>query len=153
MSMIDAINQLALDKVELRDRPYLLYTDQLSKTALNQLAFRYTAERLSYRDDLIKRHTSISKSGYLNLQLHSSREVEAIKQICQNARKPIVLLEDLDILLTYLSIRANNQLNLFWRNLATTRQLACPLWILLPKTWATEMSGKESLWDIRVKFL
>ena len=53
MSTIDAINQLALDKVELRDRPYLLYTDTLSKTALNQLVFRYTAERVSYREDLI----------------------------------------------------------------------------------------------------
>lgn len=153
MSIIDAINQLALDKVELRDRPYLLYTDQLSKTALNQLAFRYTADRISYRDDLIKRHTTASKSGYLNLQLHISRETEAIKQICQNATKPIVILEDLDILLTYLSTRANSQLNLFWQKLATTRQLACPLWILLPKTWAIEMSEKEGLWDIRVKFL
>lgn len=153
MSIIDAINQLALDKVELRDRPYLLYTDQLSKTALNQLAFRYTADRVSYRDDLIKRHTATSKSGYLNLQLHISRETEAIKQICQNATRPIVLLEDLDVLLTYLSTRDNSHLNQFWHKLATTRQLACPLWILLPKTWATEMSGKESLWDIRVKSL
>lgn len=153
MSIIDAISQLALDKVELRDRPYLLYTDKLSKNALNQLVFRYTADRVSYRDDLIKRHTSTSKSGYLNLQLHISREVEAIKQICQNATKSIVLLEDLDILLTYLYTRSNSPLNLFWRNLATTRQLACPLWILLPKTWATEMSDKENLWDVRVKFL
>ncbi|MFN7465214.1 MAG: hypothetical protein ACK5WL_23615 [Pseudanabaena sp.] len=153
MSTIDAINQLALDKVELRDRPYLLYTDTLSKTALNQLVFRYTAERVSYREDLIKRHTSTSKSGYLNLQLHSNRELDAIKQICQNATKPIVLLEDLDILLAYLATRPNSPLQLFWRNLAATRQLACPIWILLPKTWATEMSGKEGLWDIRVKFL
>ena len=153
MSTIDAINQLALDKVELRDRPYLLYTDKLSKTALNQLAFRYTADRVSYRDDLIKRHTSNSKSGYLNLQLHSSRELEAIKQMCQNATKPIVLLEDLDILLTYLYTRPNSPLNLFWQNLAATRQLACPIWILLPKTWATAMSDKKKLWDIRVKSL
>ena len=153
MSIIDAINQLALDKVELRDRPYLLYTDKLSKTALNQLAFRYTADRVSYRDDLIKRHTSVSQSGYLNLQMHISREVEAIKQICQNATKPIVLLEDLDILLTYLHTRPNSPLQLFWRNLAATRQLACPMWILLPKTWETEMSDKKSLWDIRVKYL
>lgn len=153
MSTIDAINQLALDKVELRDRPYLLYTDKLSKTALNQLAFRYTADRISYRDDLIARHTNTSKSDYLNLQLHSSRELDAIKQICQNVTKPIVLLEDLDILLTYLYTRPNSPLNLFWRNLATTRQLARPMWILLPKTWATEMSDKEGLWDIRVKFL
>lgn len=153
MSIIDAINQLALDKVELRDRPYLLYTDKLSKTALSQLAFRYTGDRVSYRDDLIKRHTSNSKSGYLNLQMHISREVEAIKQICQNATKPIVLLEDLDVLLTYLHTRPNSPLNQFWRNLAATRQLACPIWILLPKTWASEMSGKENLWDIRVKYL
>jgi hypothetical protein len=118
MSIIDAINQLALDKVELRDRPYLLYTDKLSKPALSHLVFRYTADRVSYRDDLIKRHTSTSKSGYLNLQLHSSREIEAIKQVCENAAKPIVLLEDLDILLTYLQTRPNSPLNQFWRNLA-----------------------------------
>ncbi len=153
MSIIDAINQLALDKVELRDRPYLLYTDKLSKTELNHLIFRHTADHVSYREDLIKRHTSTSKIGYLNLQLHGDRELEAIKQICQNAVKPIVILEDLDILLTYLHTRPNSPINLFWRNLAATRQLACPLWILLPKTWATVMAGKENLWDIRVKFL
>lgn len=153
MSIIDVINQLALDKVELRDRPYLLYTDKLSKPALSHLVFRYTADRVSYRDDLIKRHTSISKSGYLNLQLHTSREIEAIKQICENATKPIVLLEDLDILLTYLQTRPHSPLNLFWRNLAAVRHLACPIWILLPKTWATVMASKENLWDIRVKYL
>jgi len=153
MSTIDAINQLKLDKVELRDRPYLLYTDKLSKTALNQLAFRYTADRVGYRDDLIKRHTSTSKSGYLNLQMQCDRELDAIKQICQNATKPIVLLEDLDVLLTYLYTRSNSPLNLFWRNLAATRQLACPLWLLLPKSWESEMSGKNDVWDIRVKYL
>jgi len=153
MSTIDAINQLKLDKVELRDRPYLLYADKLSKTALNQLVFRYTADHVSYRNDLITRHTSTSKSSYLNLQYQTERELEAIKQICQNATKPIVLLEDLDVLLTYLATRSNSHLNLFWQKLASTRQLACPLWIVLPKLWGLEMSSKNNLWDIRVKYL
>jgi len=153
MLIIDAINQLALDKVELRDRPYLLYTDKLSKTALNHLVFRYTADRVSYRNNLIARHTSTSKSSYLNLQLHTERELEAIKQISQDATKPIVLLEDLDILLTYLATRSNSPLELFWKKLASTRQLACPLWIILPKLWGLEMSSKNDVWDIRVKYL
>ena len=153
MSIIDAINQLALDKVELRDRPYLLYTDKLSKPALSHLVFRYTADRVSYRDDLIKRHTSVSQSGYLNLQVHSSREIEAIKQICRDVIKPIVILEDLDILLVYLATRSRSQLDSFWHKLATTRQLACPIWILLPTTWKTEMSAQQKLWDNRINFL
>jgi len=153
MSTIDVINQLKLDKVELRDRPYLLYTDKLSKTALNQLTFRYTADRVSYRNNLITRHTSTSKSNYLNLQYQTERELEAIKQICQDATKPIVLLEDLDVLLTYLATRSNRDLNVLWQKLPSTRQLSCPLWIVLPKLWGLEMSSKNDLWDIRVKYL
>jgi len=153
MPVIDVINTLALDKVELYDRPYLLYINTPTPTVTSQLAFRYTADLISYRENLIERHTSISKSQSLNLQFHCDRELEAIKEICRKAIKPIVILEDLDILLAYLATRSRSHLDLFWQNLATMRQLACPIWILLPTHWKTEMSPKQNLWDNRVRFL
>jgi len=81
MPVIDVINTLALDKVELYDRPYLLYINTPTPTVTSQLAFRYTADLISYRENLIERHTSISKSQSLNLQFHCDRELEAIKPI------------------------------------------------------------------------
>ena len=153
MPVIDVINTLALDKVELYDRPYLLYINTPTPTVTSQLAFRYTADLISYRENLIERHTSISKSQSLNLQFHCDRELEAIKEICRNAIKPIVILEGLDILLAYLATRSRSHLDSSWHNLATTRQLACPVWILLPISWKTEMSAQQKLWDNRVKSL
>jgi hypothetical protein len=153
METISNINELALDKVSLRDRPYLLYIENPIPTVISQLAFRYTADRISYRDNLIERHTSISKSQSLNLQFHHARELEAIKEVCRKAIKPIVILEDLDVMLAYLATRSRNYLDSFWHDLATTRQFACPIWILLPTSWKIEMSAQQKLWDDRVRFL
>jgi|GEM_PF-373486 len=148
MNQIEAINNLGLNKAPLRDRPYILYWDRPEQSELEHLAFRYTAERVSYRDNLITRHTNLSKSEFLNLDIHSDRELEALKQICQESIKPLVILQDLDILFAYFATRSHSPINLLWQKLANTRQLACPLWIILPTTLTARY------WDeTRIKYL
>jgi hypothetical protein len=148
MNQIEAINNLGLNKVPLRDRPYILYWDHPEQSELEHLAFRYTAERVSYRDNLITRHTNLSKSEFLNLDMHSDRELEALKQICQESIKPLVILEDLDILFAYFVTRVHSPIDLLWKKLADTRQLACLLWIVLPSTLTAKY------WDeTRIKYL
>jgi hypothetical protein len=148
MNQIEAINNLGLNKVPLRDRPYILYWDRPEQSELEHLAFRYTAERVSYRDNLITRHTNLSKSGFLNLDMHGDRELEALKQICQESIKPLVILQDLDILFAYFATCSHSPIDLFWQRLADTRQLACALWIVLPTTLMAKY------WDeTRIKYL
>ncbi len=148
MNQIEAINNLGLNKVPLRDRPYILYWDHPEQSELEHLAFRYTAERVSYRDNLITRHTSFSKSEFLNLHLHWERELEALKQICQESIKPLVILQDLDILFAYYATRSGSPINSFWQKLADTRQLDCPLCIILPTAITAKYWDKD-----RIKYL
>lgn len=148
MNQIEVINKLELNRVPLCDRPYILYWDNPEQSELEHLAFRYTAERVSYRDNLIARHTDLSKSEFLNLDRHSDRELAALKQICQQTAKTQVILEDLDVLFAYYYTRLGSRMNALWKSLADLRQLACPLWIILP----TKITAQY--WDqTRIKYL
>jgi hypothetical protein len=136
----------SLDTLRLRharpiDRPHLLIWDNPDDKQLGDLAWRENAERVSYRQDLLKRVDPTSR--FLGLHYEPERELHAIENLCKNSLQPVVLLEDLDCLITYFHIQPDAPLTLFWRSLLDMKHLECILWILLPSQL------KPSDWDER----
>jgi len=125
------IKDVRLQEVKLRDRPHLLLWDTPNDLELQQLAYREDAERISYRTHLLSR-LNLQSSGSLALHCWVERELDAIKTIGTNTSKPVVLLKDLDCLITYLHVQPESPITLFWQNLFNTRHLESILWIILP---------------------
>ena len=125
-----AIKDLGLPDVKLRDRPHLLIWDTPNDLELRQLAYQDDAEVISYRNNLLSRIPP--QSRYLALHHQLEREFAAIRAICANTKKPIVLLKDIDYLITYLHIQPESPITLFWQSLFNTRHLESILWIILP---------------------
>ncbi|GAA6618135.1 hypothetical protein [Scytonema sp. NUACC26] len=123
------IDDLKLREAQLSDRPHLLLWDTPSNPELKALAYRENAEVISYRTHLLNR---IDAENFLTLHLWLERELDAIKAMCANTSNPVVLLKDLDCLITYLRVRSDSPITLFWQNLFYTRHLQSILWILLP---------------------
>ncbi|MBF2068021.1 MAG: hypothetical protein IGS39_26940 [Calothrix sp. C42_A2020_038] len=140
------INDLRLREARPSDRPHLLLWDNTNDLDLKQLALYENAERISYRDNLISRTPATSR--FLKLHLHLARELDAIKNMCMNRSKPVVLLCEFDCLITYLRTEPEAKLTFFWKNLDTTRHLESVLWIILPRKLA------PTDWDEnRVKYI
>ena len=123
-----AINSLPLKDAIPTDRPHFLVWDTPNKADLQQIAFYNNAQRVNYRDNLLNRINS--QDSFLVLHQQIDREINAIRHICSQCNSSMVILEELDCLITYLSI--NSQKELFLHKLLNLRQLASPLWILLP---------------------
>jgi hypothetical protein len=120
------------------DRVHLLLWDTCNTVQIRQLAFNNNAHLVNYRESLLQR---INKDEeFLALHHELDRELAAIKSICSRVSKPMVLLEGLDCLITYLQVHSGSHITLFWKNLEQTRKLERLLWILLPhqlapKSW------------------
>lgn len=128
------INELRLRDAKPSDRPHLLLWDNPNDIELRQLAYRDDAECISYRTDLLSRIAP--QDRFLALHHQLERELNVIKVICASAAKPIVLLKDLDYLITYLQVQVKSPTTLFWQNLFNTRHLESILWIILPSKLA-----------------
>ncbi len=128
---IKDVKNVRLTDVKLRDRPHLLLWDTANNQELQQLAYREDAECISYRTHLLSR-LDLQSSGSLALHCWVERELDAIKAIGTNTSKPVVLLQDLDCLITYLHVQPESPITLFWQNLLNTRHLESILWIVLP---------------------
>lgn len=128
------IKDLRLQEAKPSDRPHLLLWDTLNDLDLRQLAYRNNALVISYRTHLLSRIAP--QSRFLALHHQLEREMDAIKAICATTDKPIVLLLDLDCLITYLQVRSQSPITLFWQNLFNTRHLESILWIILPSKLA-----------------
>lgn len=124
------IKDVRLQEVKLRDRPHLLLWDTPNDLELRQLAYQENAECISYRTHLLSRINP--QNRFLALHYQLDRELDAIKAICANTDKPVVLLKDLDCLITYLHVQPESPITLFWQNLLNTRHLESILWIILP---------------------
>ena len=124
------INNINLRDAIPTDCPHLLLWDDINDLEINQLLFHNNAELISYRENLLNRLKPQQK--FLMLQEKLAEELEAIKQICREVNKPIVLLKDLDYLITYLYSIPNTPISLLWQNLANMRHLEKLLWIILP---------------------
>jgi hypothetical protein len=116
------------------DRAHLLLWDTPNPIELDQIIRYNGAQQVSYRENLLQRITPGSK--FLNLHHQIDEELEAIKSICERAVKPVVLLEGLDCLITYLNTQPGDHITLFWSSLENTRKLPRLLWILLPQKLA-----------------
>lgn len=129
------INTLPIKNGELKDvkptdYPHFLLWDTPNDLELNQLMYQNNAQLVSYRENLLSRINLNSR--FLILHERLDQELEAIKQICQSATKPVVLLKDLDILITYLYVQHQPPISLFWKKLVDMRHLQSILWIILP---------------------
>lgn len=124
------INDLRLREAKPSDRPHLLFWDTPNDLELNALAYREDAECISYRTNLLSRVSVTSR--YLALDKQLERELNEIKILCAKTNKPVVLLKDLDCLITYLKIKPESPITLFWESLFLTKHLESILWILLP---------------------
>lgn len=110
--------------------PHLLLWDNVNSLEIKQILFNNNAQLISYRENLLNRLKP--QQRFLILQEKLGEELEAIKAICREVNKPIVLLKDLDYFITYLYSIPNTPISLFWQNLANIRHLEKILWIILP---------------------
>lgn len=134
-----AISNLPLRNARPQDRVHLLLWDTPNLVELNQITLYNDAQRVSYRENLIQRISPGAK--FLSMHHQVDEELEIIKSISNQAVKPVVLLEGLDFLITYLNTQPGDYITLFWSSLENTRKLHRIMWILLPhklapKTWS-----------------
>ncbi len=133
---MQTISSLKLREAKPSDRPHLLLWDTPNDLELYHLAFQNQAQPISYRNNLLSR---ITPSRFLVLHERLDLELAAIKQICASSNKPVVLLEDVDCLITYLNTQPPvAPITLFWKKLKDMRHLESILWIVLPSKLAPE---------------
>lgn len=133
-----AIASLPLGKARPSDRAHLLLWDTPTQFELDQITRYNNAQRVNYRENLLQRRPD---TKFLALQNYVEDELAAIQAICEQTVKPVVLLEGLDCLITYLRVQPGDRTTLFWSSLENTRKLQSLLWIILPhklapKTWS-----------------
>lgn len=126
-----AISNILLRDARPDDRIHLLVWEKPNESDLQHLIFYNNAHLIRYRENLLRRIDGEEK--FLALQHNIDRELEAIKSMCIGVNKDIILLEQLDCLISYLSVQVNSNTTLFWKNLENTRKLEKLLWILLPQ--------------------
>lgn len=134
-----AISNLLLRDARPDNQAHLLLWDTPNSFELDQITRYNNAQRINYRDNLLQRTSPTA--NFLTLHHQVDEELAAIKSICDQAVKPVVLLEGLDCLITYLNVQPGNYITLFWSSLENTRKLQSLLWIILPhklapKTWS-----------------
>ncbi|VXD12798.1 hypothetical protein [Planktothrix paucivesiculata] len=139
-------NHLSLVDAKPTDIPHLLLWDTPNDLEINQLLFNNNAQKISYRDNLLSRINN--KHKFLILHENLGQELEAIKQICESATKPVILLTDLDILITYLYTQPDAPISLFWQKLEYMRHLQSILWILLPSKLSPPNWNKRHLQSV-----
>lgn len=136
-----AIANLLLRDARPDNQAHLLLWDTPNPFELDQIARYNNAQRVNYRDNLLQRTRPDAKSLTLHHRVDNGEEMAAIKSICEQAVKPVVLLEGLDCLITYLNVHPGDYITLFWSSLENTRKLQSLLWIILPyklvpQTWS-----------------
>jgi hypothetical protein len=140
------IDNISLQNTKPTDCPHLLLWDTPNDFEITQLLFKNHAEKISYRQNLLTRINN--KQKFLMLDKKLDQELETIKQMCENATKPVVLLTELDILITYLYSQPQSPINLFWKKLEYMRHLPTILWILIPHKLTPPNWNKKRLISI-----
>jgi len=138
-----AIANLLLRDARPSDRAHLLLWDTPTEFELDQITRYNNAQRVNYRDNLLQRTPPDAK--FLTLHHQVEEEMAAIQAICEQTVKPIVLLEGLDCLITYLNVQPGNHTTLFWSSLENTRKLQSLLWIILPHKLASRSWSETRL--------
>jgi hypothetical protein len=138
-----AIANLLLRDARPDNQAHLLLWDTPNTFELDQITRYNNAQRVSYRENLLKRTRPDAK--FLTLHHQVDEELAAIKSICEQAIKPVVLLEGLDCLITYLNVQDGDYITLFWSSLENTRKLRSLLWIILPHKLVSQTWPKARL--------
>ena len=112
------------------DRVHLLVQSSSDDVRLKYTCVVHNAQLIPYRENLLGRVGGTDR--FLALDRHLDREVNAIRAICQEYRGQLVVLEGLDILISYLRARSTVFARLFVQRLSQLRQLEATLWIVLP---------------------
>jgi hypothetical protein len=118
------------------DRPHLLVQFRPDELRLRQLCVANNAEYISYRDDLLTR--VCGTDHFLVLDRNIDRELDAVRTICVKLQGRVIVLDALDVLITYLRARSPISANLFVRRLLNMRQLDGILWVALPAALVPE---------------
>ena len=126
--MVD-ISTLSLKNARPSDRPHFLIWDHPSELDVQTICFYNDAKRVNYRDHLLSRINL--EERFLLLDRHLDRELDALRTICAESVKPIVILEGLDCLISYISTHSG-EITFFWHRLKQMRQLKAILWLVLP---------------------
>lgn len=114
------------------DRPHMLVQSGPDDLRLRRLCVANNAEYVSYREDLLAR---ISAAGrFLVLDRYIHRELDAVRAICAKLQGRVIVLDGLDVVLTYLRARSPIFEQDFVRSLLNMRQLEGVLWVVLPAT-------------------
>lgn len=134
-----AIASLLLRDARPSDRVHLLLWDTPNPFELDKITRYNNAQRVNYRENLLQRTDPNAK--FLTLQHRVDEELAELQTLCQETVKPVVLLEGLDCLITYLNVQPGNPSILFWNNLENIRKLQSLLWVILPhklapKSWS-----------------
>ncbi|MBC5796626.1 hypothetical protein H5968_16085 [Sphaerospermopsis sp. LEGE 00249] len=137
VTISNSLFNLSLADAKPTDSPHLLLWDNPHDASIHKLTFNNNAEIISYRDDLLNRVNLQQK--FLILHQNLDQEIDAIRQICANTNNSskynnqrVLLLKDLDILITYLYSKPSSPISLLWQKLGDMRHLESILWILLP---------------------
>lgn len=113
------------------DRPHLLVCKQpFSAYVLERTRLENDAQIVSYRDDLLQRLEPNENALYLHRKL--DRECNALRQLARDTLTPVLIVTDVDILLTNLSAHSHLEAQTFAHRLIWLRQLPCLVWIVLP---------------------
>ena len=134
---------LQLNQAQPAHSPHLLLWDRFDDLQLKAIAYHYDLEIISYRQNLLSRISP--NCSFLALHQNLERELKAIRQICNSSNKKVVILRDLDCLITYLQMQSESPITLFWQTLFDARHLESILWILLPYKLAPPMWTESRL--------
>jgi hypothetical protein len=118
------------------DRPHLLVQSGPDDLGLRHLCIQNNAEYVSYRQDLLARISGNER--FLVLDRNIDRELDAVRTICVKLQARVIVLDGLDVVITYLRARSPIFENIFVHRLLNMRQLEGVLWVALPATLVPE---------------
>jgi hypothetical protein len=118
------------------DRPHLLLQSGPDDFRLRQVCIANNAEYISYRDDLLARISGTER--FLVLDRNIDRELDAVRTICAKLQGRVIVLDGLDVVITYLRARSPMFEKIFVHRLLNMRQLDGVLWLALPAALVPE---------------
>jgi hypothetical protein len=100
------------------------------------LCIANNAEYVSYRDDLLARISGTER--FLVLDRNIDRELDAVRMMCVKLQGRVIVLDGLDVVITYLRARSPVFAKVFVDRLLNMRQLDGILWVALPTALVPE---------------
>ena len=146
MNVVTNIDNLKLDQGFPADQIHILAWEDPDEHLLYRIRANHHAQVISYRENLIQRQNIINPdSDYLLLHQHEAREIQALRDLCNESTYPIVVLTEFDIYLTYLLAHPKGLITQFWSSIGNIRKLKRRLWLVLPKSLVSHQWPSQKL--------